>query len=132
MAEWKEFTGNSEQIQEMRNCYGGFLLKSSDHMYENEIIYPEDSNFSCIDAFNVTHYLICEPHLLASMIRQQALTGQPVWITMAEHTYWTSRLYEYAVKFTKDGKVVIKSWYPNWNIPSAEYSFHPCDGWVES
>lgn len=114
MSEWEEYTGSDEQIAEMRNCKNGFLLRSSDHMYEHEIIYA-DADFSCIDVFNVTHYLICNPHPLADMICQQARTGQPVWVRHEKYN-------------DKTGGVTYQTFRmitPDWNIPNAEYSFTP-------
>lgn len=128
MAEWKKFIGSSEQIQELWEAdktYGFMVLWKAGNCSR---IIRKDWNGVDID---IDKYLICEPHPLADMIRHQASTGQPVWITMIEHVYWTSRLDEYDGKYTKEGKVVIKSWHPNWNIADAEYSFFPCDGWVE-
>ena len=106
MAEWIKYDGSIIQIAEMRNCENGFILRSSDHMYEHQIIYSDD-DFSCIDTFNVSNYLICNPHPLADMICQQAMTGQPVYVKK----YLDS--FEYSTIT------------PDWNIPGAEYSFTP-------
>lgn len=122
MSEWIKYTGSDEQIAEMLNAKNGVSLR-----YEN----GKQREHILKDFFNLNgirepyEYLICQPHPLADMICQWARTGQFVWIRMTEHAYWISRLGEYDGKFTKDGKVVIKSWYPNWNISGAEYSFQP-------
>jgi len=129
MSEWKEYTGSDEQIAEMRNCENGFIIRSSDHMYSNEIIYS-DADFSCIDAFNVTHYLICNPHPRADMIFQQAMTGQPVWIRIklinntapnnfANHPNLIRlSLYNNFAIFKKTKNI-------EWDLADAEYSFKP-------
>lgn len=122
MAEWKEYISNNQQIIELKESKHGFLLRSSDHMYENEIIYA-DADFSCIDAFNVTYYLICEPHSLRTMIKQQADTGQPVYIKMTENTYQVIAMRNFDLCSIKNNKAIIKTNLPDWNIPNAEYSF---------
>jgi hypothetical protein len=76
MSEWKEYTGSDEQIEEMENAQYGVLLE-----YDGEILDVSDmvSLESYLNAQDVTHYLICEPHPYAGMIKRWADTGQPVY-----------------------------------------------------
>lgn len=112
-AEWKEYTGSGDQIAEMQGAKKGFILRSSDGMYSDHIFWDDD-DFSCIDTFNVTDYLICNPHPLVDMIKRWADTGQPVYCKQRidiehEHTF------QY---FTQTERL-------NWDIPNTEYSFTP-------
>ncbi|WP_292995345.1 hypothetical protein [Nitrosomonas sp.] len=79
MAEWKEWNGSREQLDEMRTAKEGFILRGIEHAYEKEITFHNISGLSCVDMSNVTHYLICQPVPQFDMRVRQAQTGQPVW-----------------------------------------------------
>lgn len=140
MSEWIEYTGSEEQIKEIRHAESGFICKNNDtesglltikygQLKSDASDYPilntewQNALINFIRENKTTHYLICKPRPLAEMIRRQALTGQPVWMRMTERAYWITVLGEYDGKITMNGKVVIKSFRPNWNIQGAEYSF---------
>jgi len=108
MIEWKEYTGSSDHIAEMKNSKDGYMLRKINGKEVFFLSVEFRPNLA-----NVTHYLICNPHPLADMICQQARTGQPVWI-----------------KVNKDScgnrvNVIYVTTTPDWNIPNAEYSFTP-------
>ena len=118
MAQWEKYTGSDEQILELQNAEHGFIIKNI-HGYIWEEIYF----FWHQCPIGSSHYLICKPHPLADMICQQARTGQPVWMLITEHQYWTMPLGEFKGKTHINGKVMIKATKPNWDIDKAEYSF---------
>jgi len=120
MTEWKEYTGSYEQIAEIEAEFmeSGFIV-----MKENggisEIIQGSQPLSKGFVSHNFNHvwrvkkYLVCNPHLLADMICQQARTGQPVWVRVSYYDPVTDI----------NGAVTHKTTTPDWNIPNAEYSF---------
>jgi len=115
MAEWKEYTGSYEQIAEMMDAKSGVVLRNENlteylinlhHMDYELAKFAIETRFTC-------SYLICNPHLLADMICQQARTGQPVWVRVSYYDPVTDI----------NGAVTHKTTAPDWNIPNAEYSF---------
>jgi len=113
MAEWKEYTGSDEQIEDMRNafmCRNRYGNELASIFNGNCFVSAEHKKIFLKDN-EITQYLICEPHPLADMICQQARTGQPVWIRFVAQDINKMIGYE----TTK----------PDWNIPNAEYSFTP-------
>ena len=119
MSEWKKYTGTDEQIGEMRDAYHGFIYLDK-YQVEGSIMCFADFFDKAhlrghLETWEVTHYLICNPHPLADMIERQCRTGQPVWIkTFIEMPY--------AGLPTLDEQIQVTT-SPNWNIPGAEYSF---------
>ena len=70
-----------------------------------------------LETWEVTNYLICNPHPLADMIERWARTGQPAWIkTFIEMPYAGLPILDERIQKTNK---------PDWNIPGAEYSFTP-------
>lgn len=117
MAEWKEYTGSDEQIEEMHLAadHHGYLLKMEREDWdENEVIEGKHSH-QRLSLYGVTHYLICEPHQHIDMIKQWADTGQPVWVRYE----WRDKTWPGVETYVTDA--------PDWNIPNAEYSFTPFD-----
>lgn len=135
MTEWKEYTGSDEQIAEMNKALCGFVLRYSSGI-QTEIFKRIGSSYigeyidsrrrllsgsnlkEVLDKHKITNYLICNPHPLADMICQQAMTGQSVWV---------SRLFECGIE--KERQIFVTTT-PDWNIPNAEYSFTEFKGEV--
>lgn len=121
MAEWKEYTGSDDQIADIEAAFTnhGFIIKKADGTTSFGVIKGRlaltkgfiESHF--LGQWNVTHYLICEPHQRADMICQQARTGQPVWIR-----------YEWRDSTGPNTETFVTNT-PDWNIPNAEYRFTP-------
>jgi len=118
MSEWVKYTGSDEHIAEIKNSDHGYTLR---RVSGKDVMFLSVEKRPNLD--NVTHYLIWNPHPLADMICQQARTGLPVWMLMTERQYWMMPLGEFEGKTHINGKVMIKTTTPNWNIPNAEYSF---------
>lgn len=115
--EWIEYTGSDEQIAEINNCKNGLLAKN-DLGYIWPDIY-EHFNFAPIGS---THYLICQPHPYADLIKIWADTGCPVWVRYPAHKYeWDSSLGNIIVDYIKTEVTNT----PDWNIPRAEYRLTP-------
>lgn len=127
-AEWKEYTGSDEQIEEMTNAANGWVLRYSiagqtDVMYGNPIRQIEFSEHTIQPPF--THYLICNPRPLADMIIRQAQTGQPIYLKFPyNNTIDISKCEFIKHDLGYSYHVTTK---PDWNIPGAEYSFTPFD-----
>jgi len=110
MAEWKEYAGSDEQIEEMAN---GFIFRDHNNeecnlIYRLDQFMDSDQMKKLLNACGAKSYLICEPHPYADMIKRWADTGQPVWVKINDYTktrYMTTK--------------------PDWNIPNADYSFKP-------
>jgi hypothetical protein len=107
MAEWKEFNASEEELVEIWNsndvlirCSNGFeRLKSQIFTGDFDEYIP-----------TVTHYLICEPHPYADMIKRWADTGQPV----------------YARSMSGSGSQLCHEYFPPFAHPDKfEYSFTP-------
>ena len=94
MAEWKKFTGSEEQINEINDAKHGWIFKDVNGTESlicrgRYVAY----RYQCI-----SEYLICEPHIDATMIHRWADTGQPVyWFNepanewqLATHPVWRS------------------------------------------
>ncbi len=117
MSEWKKFNGSDEQKKEIRNADDVlFKMESGRQILSSALFVNEWLNLS------ITHYMICEPHPLADMICQQALTGQPVWVRVTKclHVSFSYR-YEFVAAYENYSIYVTTT--PDWNIPGAEYSF---------
>ena len=124
MSEWIEYTGSDKQIEEIRNAEHGFIVSKDGqesrwfcHGYTAAYVEKHLSAF--------THYLVCNPHPLANMIKRWADTGQPVWIRLNKP--YSIRISDYenhpTTKLMVDsGGVYLISTAPDWNIPGAEYS----------
>lgn len=113
MAEWKEYTGSDEQVEEMCKSKPGYLLR-----FNNDCSQPHLNGNPCllVRHQHITHYLINNPHPLADMICQQARTGLPVWVKES--------VTKCLCKEIVDGDI-YQTTKPNWNIPGAQYSFTP-------
>lgn len=112
MSEWKEYTGSDEQLIEMRNAVNGHIFRDNLELESSSVLYYREHEYV---PKTITHYLICDRHPYADMIKRWADTGQPVWVRvgamMREDQFIMYRTYRTTT--------------PDWNIPSAEYSFTP-------
>lgn len=119
MSEWKKYEGTDEQIAEMLTAEHGFIYLDK-YQAEGSIMHFADFFDKThlrnhLETWEVTHYLICNPHPLADMIERWARTGQPVLIkTFVEMSYAGLPILDERIQVTNK---------PDWNIPSAEYSF---------
>ena len=110
MSEWKKYIGSDEQIAEIKNARkDGYVLRTGPVNETNVLHFIVERDWYK-DQF--THYLICNPHPYAGMIKRWADTGQPVYIRYKE--YQEDNRYKH-----------IETTMPDWNIPNAEYSFTP-------
>lgn len=138
MSEWIEYTGSDEQIAEMLNNEEGFICKNKKNFISHalEIKYGAlkskiNRRMLCelMDIRNylkneeTTHYILCQPHPYADLIKIWADTGCPVWIKFLEQ-YEIDFLGFELVDYLQSG-TVFKTSLPNWNIPGAEYSLTP-------
>lgn len=109
-AEWIEYTGSEEQIAELLDTNNSFIIPTDKFIFNYEYF---DGNTDLRDFFSnraIKSYLICNPHPLAGMARQQLLTGQPVWVNRPH-------------SFNDQERVIYVTTTPDWNISGAEYSF---------
>lgn len=112
---WKEYTGSDDQIKELNTAL---------HQSNNGVLIELDGKsriiYANLHGYRFNNYLICNPHPRREMMKQQADTGQPVWVKrrhvrigFAVETTW--------IKYSFDAPTTT----PNWNILNAEYSFIP-------
>ena len=95
MSEWIEYTGSDEQIAEIESAFlkSGFIVTKKNGSI-SEIIQGTQQLAKGFVLYNfeqvwvVKRYLICNPHPLADMICQQAMTGLPVWIKQKHNGEW--------------------------------------------
>lgn len=128
MSEWKKYEGTDEQIAEMLNAKHGFIYLDK-YQAEGSIMHFADFFDKThlrnhLETWEVTHYLICNPHPLADMIERQARTGQPVFIRCADHISIAGKNAT-LLNVIENGIMTFKTCWPDWNIPFAEYSFEP-------
>ena len=80
MSKWIEYTGSDEQIQELANARTGFIVRWAD----GKLSYPYSMQYTVQEIEEAwgkfTHYLICQPHPYADLIKIWADTGCPVYI----------------------------------------------------
>ncbi len=132
--QWVKYDGSDEQIAEIRQSIHGFIARNTSSLSSimsvklNQLFISGQKNPYLPELFgnkvsvflnynNTTHYLICNPHPYADMIRQWAKTGQPVWVkTFIDGSYTGLPI--------KDSSIYVTNT-PDWNIPGAEYSFEP-------
>lgn len=126
MSEWIEYTGSDEQIAQLGSAGYGVYLKFE---HSNKMFFYSLKDISTTDgrvtlSNTVTHYLICQPHPYAAMIKIWADTGCPVWIMFPEQYKETEFIGFELVGYFRTG-TVFKTTLPNWNIPGAKYSLTP-------
>ena len=126
MSEWKEYTGSDEQICEMKS---GFLYRNKSGSQSDKALFG--SNFvssahlkNFLNNCETTHYLVCDPHPYADLIKIWADTGCPVWIKFSEQYNEIDFLGFELVDYLQSG-TVFKTTMPNFNIPGAEYRLTP-------
>ena len=110
MAEWIEYTGSDEQIEEIWNGSYGFLVDNLNKIQEISNFISKDQMKRILDTRAINHYLVIPYDPLREMKIRQAMTGQPVWWRFSDTSF------EPGVRCTTS---------PDWNIPNAEYSFAP-------
>ena len=118
MAEWIEYDGSDRQIAEIKGARYGVIFKHTGLGMINDILFPYKDRYIIANRLSqgaITHYLICEPHQHATMIKFQADTGQPVYIQYLAD----------ASAGLQSRRVTMETQFPDWNIPGAEYSFEP-------
>jgi hypothetical protein len=76
MSEWKEYTGSDEQLIEMRNAVNGHIFRDNLELESSSVLYYREHEYV---PKTITHYLICDRHPYADMIKRWADTGQPVY-----------------------------------------------------
>ena len=127
MSEWIKYDGSDKQIREIKSAKSYLVMgidigeecsrfvsgplvwvDTSDHI--DQRIRAQSNLKEQMEASNVTHYLICQPHPYADLIKIWADTGCEVWV--------------------KEGKshrqpFIYVTDKPDWNIPGAEYRLTP-------
>ena len=96
MSEWIKYDGSDKQIREIKSAKSYLVMgidigeecsrfvsgplvwvDTSDHI--DQRIRAQSNLKEQMEASNVTHYLICQPHPYADLIKTWADTGCPVW-----------------------------------------------------
>jgi len=143
MSEWIKYDGSDKQIREIKSAKSYLVMgidigeecsrfvsgplvwvDTSDHI--DQRIRAQSNLKEQMEASNVTHYLICQPHPYADLIKIWADTGCPVWVKVTKRNDWVryidgvyykprAMVHEYLEPTTK----------PDWNIPGAEYRLTP-------
>lgn len=76
MSEWIEYTGSEKQIEEIDSDDNDILFR----LGNGKVILDSEVNGYWLEPFiGVTHYLICQPHPYADLIKIWADTGCPVY-----------------------------------------------------
>ena len=116
MAEWIEYTGSDEQIEELVSAKTIVRVRYANRQEVNWscTLFRSESNARDI-LQDAIAYLICQPHPYADEIKIWADTGCPVWI----RTSW----FDNELRETRHK--VYETNTPNWNIPGAEYRLTP-------
>ena len=138
MSEWIKYDGSDKQIREIKSAKSYLVMgidigeecsrfvsgplvwvDTSDHI--DQRIRAQSNLKEQMEASNVTHYLICQPHPYADLIKIWADTGCPVWVRSNNLCYEdnNSNVWE------RFGLYVTSTTKPNWNIPGAEYRLTP-------
>ena len=81
MSEWIEYTGSDEQLLEIMHAPRGYKYRNNKG-YESGILIACGSLINLCNELqddSVTHYLICQPHPYADLIKIWADTGCPVY-----------------------------------------------------
>lgn len=109
MAEWIEYTGSEEQIDEIKAAVTGVIFEYVGGIgYDDSPLYYATNAYiinNRINTRSIRKYLICNPHPYKDMIVSFANTGQPV--------YWRS------LKTKEKGRSINPIAFPS----GFEYSF---------
>ena len=123
MSEWIEYTGSDEQNRDILGSKADVLF-----MYSNGVHRLRSSMFTGDWKHRtLTHYLICQPHPYADLIKIWADTGCPVWVRPTKPYEFEISDYENhpTTKLMVDHKgVYLITTAPDWNIPG-EYRLTP-------
>ena len=123
MSEWIEYTGSDEQNRDILGSKADVLF-----MYSNGVHRLRSSMFTGDWKHRtLTHYLICQPHPYADLIKIWADTGCPVWVrpTKPYEFKISDYLNHPTTKLMVDHRgVYLITTAPDWNIPG-EYSLTP-------
>lgn len=116
MAKWIEYTGSAAQIEEIYNNECMLRLPSGNEVSKSKFVFVSDLP-KILET--ISHYLICEPHPYADIIKIWADTGCEVYTREHHDNYY-------------DGVLESTDYYdlpptdkPNWSIPGAEYRLTP-------
>ena len=79
MSEWIEYDGSDKQIAEINDSVlrHGFILRN--RYGSISPVMKQPWHVALIGDKDTTHYLICQPHPYADLIKIWADTGCPVW-----------------------------------------------------
>lgn len=128
MSEWIEYTGSDEQIRQIKAAKNGFMVRGDFYPKVDDLIF---NGFNVVSKaiFDTcsTHFLLCQPHPYADLIKIWADTGCPVYIKLPEkligssfQEYWDeTKIYNFV---TATYPPVVVTATPDWNIPDAKYS----------
>ena len=120
--EWIKYDGSDEQIRDILSSKADVLFRYSNGVHRlRSSMFTGDWKHRTL-----THYLICQPHPYADLIKIWADTGCPVWVKVTKRNDWVryidgvyykprAMVHEYLEPTTK----------PDWNIPGAEYRLTP-------
>ena len=145
MSEWIKYDGSDKQIREIKSAKSYLVMgidigeecsrfvsgplvwvDTSDHI--DQRIRAQSNLKEQMEASNVTHYLICQPHPYADLIKMWADTGCPVWVRPRKPYEFkiSDYLNHSTTRLMVDGKgVYLITATPDWNIPGAEYRLTP-------
>ena len=124
MSEWIEYTGSDEQNRDILGSKADVLF-----MYSNGVHRLRSSMFTGDWKHRtLTHYLICQPHPYADLIKIWADTGCPVWVRPRKP--YEFKISDYlnhpTTRLMVDGEgAYLITTTPDWNILGAEYSLTP-------
>ena len=110
MAKWIEYTGSDEQIEEIYNNECMLRLPSGNEVSKSKFVFVSDLP-KILEI--ISHYLICEHHPYADIIKIWADTGCDVWVR-----------YEWRDSTGPHSDTYVTN-EPDWNIPGAEYRLTP-------
>ena len=127
--EWIKYDGSDEQLLEIMHAPRGYKYRNNKG-YESGILIACGSLINLCNELqddSVTHYLICQPHPYADLIKIWADTGCPVWVrpTKPYEFKISDYLNHPTTRLMVDGKgVYLITTTPDWNIPG-EYRLTP-------
>jgi len=114
--EWIEYIGSDDQIRDILGSKADVLFRYSNGVHRlRSSMFTGDWKHRTL-----THYLICQPHPYADLIKIWADTGCPVWIKIPTISVRTDTGAKTDLYFRSECTTK-----PNWNIPGAEYRLTP-------
>lgn len=123
MANWIEYTGSDEQIEELKIAFigDGFIVKKADGRISGRIqggipLAEGFIEYNFQESWCVEEYLICQPHPYADLIKIWADTGCMIYVREPIDYAMTGDMYK---EYVTDQ--------PNWNIPNAIFRLTPSE-----